>query len=289
MGSFQTIRTIARFEAILLFRSWFFRIFTVLILLFLFGMNIGVLSEDDSNWILRALPSNIPYFNMVFLNTAMTFIAMFLAIDFLRRDKKLDTSEVIFTRSMTNWDYVWGKTIGVLAVFLVLHILVLLMAMIINLAIPVVDIHWRSYLVYPLVISLPSILFVMGFAFLIMSLVRNQAIALVILLGYSGVVMFTLKDRVNFLFDFMAMRLPLMHSDITGFGYEPALMVQRLIYVALGISMIFGTVLLMKRLPQSRVRTLFAWISMSVTAAAGVFLITLHVAGFASDHLHRKF
>ena len=281
MGSFQTVRTIARFEALILFRSWFFRIFTILIMLFLVSMNIGMLSDSGGmNWVLKALPANIPYFNILILNVAQTFIAMFLALDFLRRDKKLDTSEVIYTRSMTNWDYVWGKTIGVLIVFMVLNLLVLLTAFIINLAIPGIEIDPWAYLYYPLVIGIPSLIFLMGLSFLIMSLVRNQAIALVLLLGYSGFVIFTTKDKVDYLFDFIGMRIPMMHSDFIGFGFENALFLQRGLYLILGLSMIFASILLLKRLPQSRVKSVLAWVLMILFALVGFGMAGKYAADF---------
>ena len=129
MALMTKIRTVARFEMKTLFRSWFFRIFSVLTMLMLLGMNIGMLTEGgNTNWAIRAITSNIPYMNVAFLNIAQALLAVFLASDFLKRDKKLDTTEVIYTRSMTNWQYVWGKTLGVIIVFTVLNILVLLMA-----------------------------------------------------------------------------------------------------------------------------------------------------------------
>ena len=59
-------------------------------------------------------------------------IAVFLASDFLKRDKKLDTTEVIYMRSMTNGEYVIGKTWGNLQVFLVLNIVVIALALVFN-------------------------------------------------------------------------------------------------------------------------------------------------------------
>lgn len=52
-------------------------------------------SEDSGGiWIATAIPSNIPYLILLLLNTGQAVIAIFLASDFLKRDKKLDTSEV---------------------------------------------------------------------------------------------------------------------------------------------------------------------------------------------------
>ena len=155
----SNIKTVARFEVKTLVRSWFFRIFSIITLLMLVSFSIGMLLDDNgmSGWALRSLSSNIPYSNVAFLNIAQAIIAIFLAADFLRRDKKLDTTEVIYTRSMTNWEYVWGKTFGVLIVFGGLNVLVIGLALIVNIVVPGVVVYWIGYIIYPLLISFPTL------------------------------------------------------------------------------------------------------------------------------------
>ncbi|HKL30962.1 MAG TPA: hypothetical protein VJ919_00430, partial [Tangfeifania sp.] len=134
MISLHNIFSIAKYERKTLLRSWFFRIFSVLSLLVLFGMNFGMIIEGggEEGWAIRSIPAAIPYFNLLILNVAQAVIAVFLASDFLKRDKKLDTTEVIYMRSMTNGEYVIGKTWGNLQVFLVLNVAVVIMALIFN-------------------------------------------------------------------------------------------------------------------------------------------------------------
>ena len=97
-------------------------------------MNFGMVIEGGGGdgWAIRAIPSAIPYFNLLILNVAQAVIAVFLASDFLKRDKKLDTTEVIYMRSMTNGEYVIGKTLGNMQVFMILNIAVVIMALIFN-------------------------------------------------------------------------------------------------------------------------------------------------------------
>ena len=160
MNTFHHINSIAKYERKTLFRSWFFRIFSILALLVLFLMNLGIVSDaGDSQWIFRAIPSSIPYFNLLILNVAQAIIAVFLASDFLKRDKKLDTTEVIYMRSMTNGEYVIGKTLGNMQVFMILNIAVLVMAMVYNMIAPGTHVPWISYLLYLLLISIPTLVF----------------------------------------------------------------------------------------------------------------------------------
>ena len=151
------------------------------------------------SWAIRSVPSSIPYFNLLILNVAQAIIAVFLASDFLKRDKKLDTTEVIYMRSMTNGEYVIGKTWGNLQVFLVLNFLVVALALIFNLLAQNTSVDWVSYAFYLVTISVPTLVFIMGLSFLLMSLIRNQAITFVLILGYIGITLFLLEAKYYYL------------------------------------------------------------------------------------------
>ena len=111
MISFHNISAVAKYESRLLRRGWFFKIFTILSILPLWITNTAFLSNGRP-WILDAIPSNIPYFNMLLINVGQAIIAIFLASEFIKRDTKLDTSEVFFVKPMSNTEYVLGKTWG---------------------------------------------------------------------------------------------------------------------------------------------------------------------------------
>jgi len=238
MISLHNILSIAKYERKTLLRSWFFRIFSGLSLLILFGMNFGMVIQGGGGegWALRAVPSAIPYFNLLILNVAQAIIAVFLASDFLKRDKKLDTTEVIYMRSMTNNEYVIGKTWGNLQVFLVLNVL--------------------------------------------MSIIRNQAITFVIILGYIGITLFLLQAKYYYIFDYMAFNIPMLKSGIVGFGNLDAILIHRGIYFSLGIGFIFLTIFLLKRLPQSEGMTFVSLVVSILCIVAGTYLGFNHIAEF---------
>jgi hypothetical protein len=254
MLSFINISTVARFEVKTLLRSWFFRIFSLLSIVILTFFNVMLITDVGPNppWMFRAIPASIPYFNLQLFNLVQAVIIVFLASDFLKRDKKLDTTDVIYIRSMSNGDYVLGKTIGVFSVFFLLNVVVSLLGLIFNLIQTDTPVVWIAYLYYPLIISLPTLLFITGLSFLLMVIFRNQAITFVVLLGYIGSTLFFLTNKYNFIFDYMAFKLPLMYSDFIGFGNLKEILVQRGIYLLSGLGFIFLTILLIKRLPQSK-------------------------------------
>ena len=72
----------------------------------------------------KSVASNIPYFSLLLLNTGQAVVAVFLSSEFLKRDKKLDTSEVFYVRPLSNAEYVVGKIWGNLRVFLLLNVLI---------------------------------------------------------------------------------------------------------------------------------------------------------------------
>ena len=90
MISFINIRTIARYERKILSRSWFFRIFSALAIVFIGIFTSAMVFEQNGfTYAMRAVSSNLPYNALFMLNIAQSIVAIFLASDFLKRDKKL--------------------------------------------------------------------------------------------------------------------------------------------------------------------------------------------------------
>ena len=286
MSLFHNILSIAKYEITTLLRSWFFRIFAIIAMVFLFFFNMGTLMMDNGGsgtWDLKALPSAIPYVNLLVLNTVQPIIAIFLASDFLKRDKKLDTTDVIYIRSMSNGEYVAGKTIGNIVVFMILNLIILSEAMIFNLIAENVAVNWLAYLNYFLIISLPTLIFILGLSFFVMSILKNQAITFIILLGYVAITIFYLNTKFYYLFDYMAYSMPLLKSDFIGFGNLHTIIIHRGMYTCFGIAFIFLTISLLKRLPQSPFSNKVTLIPALVFLAAGIWLGFLHVSSYANN------
>ncbi|OFY46513.1 MAG: hypothetical protein A2Z69_00425 [Bacteroidetes bacterium RBG_13_44_24] len=277
MTLLHNIRTVARYEATILRRSWFFRLFSIGALFFLTIMNIGLFSPvGDEPWGFISIPSSVPLFNLYILNIGQAVVVIFLAADFLKRDKKVDTNEVLYTRSMSNFEYIMGKTWGILRLFLGLDVIILIIALIVNLTSNKMTVDLLSYLYYLLIICVPTILFSLGLAFMLMSLIRNQAITFLILLGIAALDIFWLYFRFSSIFDYMAFGLPLYKSNVIGFDNLLFILNQRLIYFFLGLSFVFVTILLFRRLPQSRTYTVLSYFFM-VIFLAGSAVCTFNV------------
>ena len=88
MTFLNNIRTVARYEAKTLRRSWFFKLFSISALVIFTFLNIGLFSPiGDESWNMVSIPSSVPLINLFLLNIGQAIVVIFLAADFLKRDK----------------------------------------------------------------------------------------------------------------------------------------------------------------------------------------------------------
>jgi ABC-type transport system involved in multi-copper enzyme maturation permease subunit len=284
MLSIFNIWSVARYEAKTLLRSWFFRIFAGLALFFIGAFDVIFFSGavKDAPWFFRAIPSFIPLMNVSWLNLIQAVLAVFLSTEFLKRDKKMDTTEVIYMRNMSNGDYIFGKLLGNLMVFIGFNLVLLLFAGVINGVFSDRPVSWVAFALYPIMISLPTLVFTFGLAFVMMLLIRNQAVTFVLLLGYAACSLFFIRDRVYGLFDYLAFYQPLIISDFVGLSSATLLWMQRGSYLLLGFIFIFAAMLLLPRLPQSPGLRKMAGAIIIVFSAACVVMVALYLDHFQS-------
>jgi ABC-type transport system involved in multi-copper enzyme maturation permease subunit len=263
MRFINDIQTVSRYESKLLMRSWFFRLFTLLILfIFMVWDNVLTWTNESGGWHIRAIPSNIPLLHLIVLNVGQAIIAIFLSSDFLKRDRKLDTSEVFYVRPLSNATYVAGKIWGSLCVFFLLNLMVMAISVLFTL-LNGVPVDVTVYLIYFLLIPVPTLVYITGLSALLMLLLRNQALTFLLLLGYIWLTLFTLGDTLGGLFDYMAIYIPTVRSTITGFADAEALLMQRAIYLCAGLGCISLVIPLFGRLPNTS-HSRFLWTALSI-------------------------
>lgn len=289
MKYFNSIITIAKYERKILFRSWFFRIFAILSLIII-GIYSGVTIFDKNpfTWMFRSLPSSLIYSNMFLLNIFQSVIAIFLATDFMKRDKKLNTSEVLYIRPMSNLEYIVGKTLGLLSVFIILNLLVIVLTSVYLFVSSQVVFRILPILYYFILISIPALIFVIGISYALMSLIKNQPLSLIILLGYVALVLFYLGDKMGYLFDYMAFQMPMLYSDIIGFSNIEQLLFQRLSYFMLGITLIVFSTWRLNRLPNTKNANSFLAVSSLLLAVISLYGFFSIVRGNNNIQKNRK-
>lgn len=280
----HNINTIARYEVKLLKRSWLFRIFAILALLgisfTILAYQTNVISEFDYIWPRIAVSSLMPFTSIYFYNIAQSVIVIFLAGSFLKRDKKLDTAEVIYVRPMSNADYIVGKTWGIVKVFLTLNLISLIITAFFNLVINRSPFDLFYYIFYLLTISLPSLLFVLGLSFTAMCLLKNQAVTFIVMLGIIGTIFFYLSDSLFGVFDFFGVHIPSIFSDVTGHADLRLFLLQRFIYLLAGVGLICFTIALVKRLPHKPWKIIIVHAIGTMLVCAGCIAGVLYVLHF---------
>lgn len=246
------IWTVARCEARLLWRSWAFRLFSALCLLFLCFFNFAVISPiSGSPHYFRSVSGHLPLFNLKLFNLYQGIIAAFLAAEFIKRDRRQDTAQTVFVRSFTNLDYVFGKLLGLSLLFGCLQLIFLGSIAAIHRFFADVPFAWQPYLFFPLIITLPTLIFTVGLTWLLISLLRNQALVLVCVLGISFLCL-AIGWRLYYITDVFAFFLPLAYSDFVGLGNLDQLLWLRSTHVLFGLACVGLTALLTSRLRQSR-------------------------------------
>ncbi|MFH1891114.1 MAG: hypothetical protein ABIK83_00350 [Candidatus Zixiibacteriota bacterium] len=266
------IWTIAVYEVKLLLRDWSFRIFVLIGLFVEIVMNIGFATKAGQvPYPFHALAGSLPMMNLKLLNVYQGAIAAFLASDFIKRDRKHDSTQVVHTRSMTNADYIIGKSAGILAVFALLNALVLLIGFAFHVIFSDTPFAWQPYVYYALLLNLPTLIFMIGISSLLMNLIRSQAVVFVILLGFGVASLIYLGRHMFFVFDIFAFYLPVMYSDFVGLGNADSLLAIRGAYFLLGLALIGLSILFMKRLRQSNlVNIIVGTVSLAAFVAASV-------------------
>jgi ABC-type transport system involved in multi-copper enzyme maturation permease subunit len=252
LKALSVLWSIARYEILLIVRSWPFRIFSVLALSVATLVTVAVaLPRDVTFFFNRAMSGAFPLLAIKLFNVFLGLISVFLATEFLKRDRKQDTSQVYYIHSFSNATYVLGKFLGIFTLIFLLNVLVLVVTGIIHIFFSRTPFAWQPYLLYVLFVSLPTVMFMVGLSIFLGSLIRNQAVVYLIALVYTFFVLVVVGQSAFFAFDSFAYYAPVMFSDFIGLGNLADLLLLRGAYFVLGLALILGSTLLMKRLRQS--------------------------------------
>jgi hypothetical protein len=274
MQLIQYGKTVAITEARLLSRSWVFRFLVTLVLGSLVFFNIGLFftGKETNAWMLKNIPSTIPYINILFLTVVECLIIMFGAVDALMREYHQNTAPSLHSRCYTNLGYLTGKAVGIMIPCLILNLIVTILVLMMNVYLEDAEVVWQAYILYPLALSIPTLLFVTGLSLAVTASVRSLPLTLFILLGIFILPFFYYDGITVRLFDFAGMHLPLMYSSIVGTDNLKSILFQRGFFAFLGLGGIPVAALLFRRLPQSpRSRRLSAGLVIGFLSVSVIF------------------
>ena len=253
MISIKNIWTISAYEGTVLWRNWFFRIIAIMGVGFITIFNLAIFSElDTPEWGDLSNSWVMPSASLIMISIPQVAAVIFLATGLIKKDKKLDTNEVFFVRPITNLDYVFGKALALVKLFFLLNLVLQMIPLIVNLTSPFATFNPLAFVIFPLLTSIPTIVFTTGAAFLLVTLIKNQPVSIILLIGLAGVQLIYYFDQFSNILDFMAFRLSMLPSDMTGFVDIEFALWQRGFYFLTGIALLFITAFFLDRLSSHR-------------------------------------
>ena len=277
------IITIARFEAKTLVRGWLFKIFAILSIFIISIIDLVTFSTIGIGMPEYRIAGGAPYLNLLLLNFIQAVITIFLSSEFIGRDKKMDTTEAFYVRSLSNFSYVIGKTIGIVGVFLIFNLVILLIGFAFNISYSDTLLLPITYLIYPLIISLPTIMLILGLSFFLMTLIKNQAVTFIIMLGIIGASLIYLSGKFYSVFDIVGVNTTMVYSIFTGLPDVANLLLVRGAYILSGFGFIFFTILMLPRLPQEKHFKTKAFTGMALTFIPAIIMISVCVTRNSND------
>lgn len=178
----QNIQTIAHYEIKYIRRTPIFTSIALIGLFVILFFQYSLQSKEQTfYWFMIALPSSIPFVN-TYLFTILQSILVILAVNEWRgREKHADTLVTIQAKNISNTEYVTGKSLGIIATLLALNIISIASVMIMHVFDSDSPFQLFPYIFYLFTLSVPSLLFLLGFSMLVTALVKNRGIAMIIL------------------------------------------------------------------------------------------------------------
>lgn len=245
------ILLISHYEAKLLRRNWLF-IFLVFLLVDGSLAAQWFIQVDFPIHFLNALSCSIPFVSAFLFNFIQGIFILFIAGDFIRRDRSLDSFESLSTRSHGNGDYAMGKLLAVVGSFVVLNVLVIVITWGFHQFSMQSSPVFFPYVFYFMTLTLPSLLFLVGITLWITVTIKIWPVALLCLIGYIFFNVFVLTDYLYGSLDYLAISIPNVFSDATGkhVGLFPYV-TQRIAFAMLGIAFMLLSVVRLKRLPNN--------------------------------------
>lgn len=197
------------------------------------------------------LESTDAYLSIFFFSFAQAVLIVFIAADFRKAEENARLDQVMLSRPIGTGSWVFGKYFGVVSAMVYLNLFLLLLAAIgrtIKVLNTGVGFHLLPFFQYFFLITLPAILFITAFVFLLSSLFRAQSIAIIIALAYIAAIWAYFRFKFYGLFDYGGFFAPLFASDLIGIGQLGPILRQRAMYLCLTVSFICLTILLYPRL-----------------------------------------
>ena len=266
------------YECKLVRRNWLFYFF-------IFGV-LGILSvlipwaRDWISWEHVVFASSIPIRGVYFLNLFQSLIVIFIICDIERKRRKAETREVLSARPIGNRQSLLGESLGVLVPFLAVDIIFMIICVVIGIIIPDSPINLWVNLFYLLTLVLPTLVFITGLSLLVNKLFKQPFISWVILVAFFYFACNYWVTPLYGILDFRGSILPSSFSTLIGFVYIEDYLLQRSVFLFLGISFLCFAVLCTKRKSNTSDRKHYLIVPASLFLVLALVLGGIYVGKF---------
>ncbi|MBI4552107.1 MAG: hypothetical protein HY710_07575 [Candidatus Latescibacteria bacterium] len=257
LRSLRYILTIAASERMMLYRTPKFWVLAAIGGFFTFVAVLGttiasiVDGNPDGEFLLEGTDAWIALY---FFSYVQTIIIIFVAGDFRKAEQQARLDQVMLSRPMTTANWVTGKYLGIVGALVVLNLAFIgisAIGRVFKVIFLGANFNLLPAIQYFGMVTVPSILFMAALVFFLISLLRLQALAILLPVGYVGVILFSVRHQYKGFLDYGCFMAPLFYSDLIGFGEINTLLWQRAFFVLLACALVCGTILLYPRLRQS--------------------------------------
>ncbi|MBN1291711.1 MAG: hypothetical protein JXB48_07710 [Candidatus Latescibacteria bacterium] len=206
----------------------------------------------------------ISYLNTTYMILFQGIVYAVIVTDVIK-DLEYDSNVPIHTRSIANAGYYFAKILSVIIIMLIINAFILFLVYmscyLINDEIP------YGFFFYTAIISIPTLVFITGMTSICMLIIRNRPLCITLIMGvlYS---MHHIDNQLYNFFDFAALSIPLTPTDFVSMPNLEQILLQRGMYLFMGLGLLLLSVLSFRRLSQSVKSNEYCKIS-------GVFLIGL--------------
>ncbi|WP_270517159.1 ABC transporter permease [Sanguibacteroides sp. AM78-02pH3A] len=248
--NFRNINLVAGYERKMITRNFVFILLAFLLVGGILGFHVFAHSywRVDSYAFRADIPSAIPYTNAYLFCVFQAFWAIFVAGDFIKRERSKNTNEALLSRPVDNMEYLLGKGLAVVELLIMLNVVLMVLTGMLHVFVTDSVFSPLLYLFYFLTLTLPTILFTTALVVCVKMFVRSPIFVLLGLLLYLWASLALLPFLAHGVFDFTASRVPNIFSPLAGHPGIGSYLLQRMIFTWIALGLFALSVVGFKRL-----------------------------------------
>ena len=267
--NFRDMNLVASYERKMMTRNFVFILLAFLLVGGISGFHVFAHSywRVDSYAFRADIPSAIPYTNAYLFCVFQAFFAIFIAGDFIKRERSKNTNDSLLARPVGNVEYVIGKGVATVEMLIVLDIVLMVLTGMLHVFVTDAVFSPLQYVFYFFTLTLPAILFTTALVVCVKMFVRSRIFVLLGLLLYLWASLALFPFFAHGIADFTASRVPNIFSPLAGHPGMGGYLLQRLVFVWIAIGLFVLSVTGFRRLSG---RWKYTWQIIALCFVAGI-------------------